>query len=194
MFALLFFILHHRLCLVTCFFFFFPPKWYNNLNSLGLAPIQISERFRIWMWAAIWIWRIGLQWGCPLFPLYPYKELQQGGNRVATSRHSPLHRCIAVSDSRGQVGIVELCESGSKVTRLWKAHGYEAWITCFGEDERVVFSGGDDCKLCMWDLRVSTTAPLLTSRWYGMWLQNISQFHAHAHSVDYKHEYPTTYS
>ena len=81
---------------------------------------------------------------------------------------SLLHRCVAVSDSRGQVGIVELCESGSKVTRLWKAHDYEAWITCFGKDERVVFSGGDDCKLRVWDLRVGTTAPLLTSKWYGI--------------------------
>lgn len=76
--------------------------------------------------------------------------------------------CVAVSDSLGRVGVVELSDSGPRLTRLWKAHGYEAWITCFGPgEEGVVFSGGDDCKLCMWDLRVGTSAPLSTSRWYA---------------------------
>ena len=76
--------------------------------------------------------------------------------------------CVTVSDSLGQVGVVELCPSGPKVTRLWKAHGYEAWITCFGrhgQEDHTVFSGGDDCKLCVWDLRLGTASPCFVSKW-----------------------------
>lgn len=72
-----------------------------------------------------------------------------------------------MSDSLGRVGVVELCESGPRLKQVWKAHGYEAWIVCFGpEGESVLYSGGDDCKLCRWDLRTGTSKPCFSSKWY----------------------------
>ena len=72
---------------------------------------------------------------------------------------------VVVSDSLGQVGVVELGEAGPRVRDLWKAHEYEAWITCFGHMEGVVYSGGDDCRLRGWDLRMGTSRPSVTCKW-----------------------------
>ncbi len=71
-----------------------------------------------------------------------------------------------MSDSLGQVGVVELGEAGPQRRQLWKAHDYEAWIACFGATEEVVYSGGDDCRLCGWDLRMGTFRPSITCKWY----------------------------
>lgn len=71
---------------------------------------------------------------------------------------------IAVSDSKGCVSIVDLEES-DRVSHHWKAHDYEAWICAFDyHNTSHVFSGGDDCKLKLWDLRMSLETAAWTSR------------------------------
>ena len=72
---------------------------------------------------------------------------------------------VAVSDSLGQIGVIEVCEAGLNLKEVWKAHAYEAWIVCFGHGSEIIFSGGDDSKLHQWDLRVGTSRPCLSSRW-----------------------------
>ena len=72
---------------------------------------------------------------------------------------------IAVSDSRGRVSMVELADGGSsRLLYGWKAHEYEAWIVAFGYEPSIVFSGGDDCRLCMWDTRTGCVKPSFTSK------------------------------
>ena len=75
-----------------------------------------------------------------------------------------LYSSVVASDSLGRVGVVELCEAELRLNHLWKAHEYETWIVCFGERSNIVFSGGDDCVLCQWDLRMGTSKPCFTNR------------------------------
>ena len=67
-----------------------------------------------------------------------------------------LHReskKIAVSDSRGNVSILDL-ESMEVTNRLENQHEFECWITAFDSwDDAVVYSGGDDCRMNVYDLR-----------------------------------------
>lgn len=69
-----------------------------------------------------------------------------------------------MSDSKGYVSLVELTQSGPRLSQQWKAHQFEAWIVVNGSDEYTVYSGGDDCRLCQWDMRKSPTKPTHTSK------------------------------
>ena len=69
---------------------------------------------------------------------------------------------VAVSDSLGAVSVVTFeggGGGGGKVIERWQAHEFEAWIVCFGHQTHMVYSGGDDCRLCVWDTRTKTTRP-----------------------------------
>ena len=47
----------------------------------------------------------------------------------------------------------------------WKGHDLEAWICAYDfHNASLVYSGGDDCKLKMWDLRQGTTPSQTNSR------------------------------
>ncbi len=65
------------------------------------------------------------------------------------------HR-LATSDSGGNIHVVAVDRSGGlDRTYSAKRHEFEAWICCFDcFDDNVVFSGGDDCRLCCSDVRV----------------------------------------
>ncbi|KAK7491854.1 hypothetical protein BaRGS_00016873 [Batillaria attramentaria] len=66
------------------------------------------------------------------------------------------------SDSRGDLSVIEVA-SEARVTSQWHAHDYEAWICAFDQwNTEVIYSGSDDCKLKVWDLRVGTT-PVMTN-------------------------------
>ena len=78
---------------------------------------------------------------------------------------------IAVSDSLGCLSLVDLSHSGPRLVKHWKAHQFEAWIVCCGVDggigsgdHHVLYSGGDDCRLCQWDTRESLNKPTFTSK------------------------------
>ncbi|GJP29056.1 hypothetical protein CLOM_g56 [Closterium sp. NIES-68] len=62
---------------------------------------------------------------------------------------------IAVSRSDGSVAVARQGEDGAWVGELaWPAHEYEAWTCCFNIwQPEVLYSGGDDCAMCAWDLR-----------------------------------------
>lgn len=61
---------------------------------------------------------------------------------------------IAVSDSNGGVTCLSVSGSKTEVINSWKGHGFEAWVASFDRhSDNVIFSGGDDCRFCLWDLR-----------------------------------------
>jgi diphthine methyl ester acylhydrolase len=64
---------------------------------------------------------------------------------------------LAVSMSDGSLAV---CQVGpAEISELWRndhAHAFEAWITAFDTfDRNVLYSGGDDCALSVWDIRAS---------------------------------------
>lgn len=79
------------------------------------------------------------------------------------------HPRLTASDSHGQVHAYQLGEGRLDNLSSWKAHDYESWITAFNQwDPHVVFTGGDDCKLKMWDTRIEPQQPVLTSKRHTM--------------------------
>ncbi len=71
---------------------------------------------------------------------------------------------VAVSDSKGQLSLIELSATGGRLSRQWSAHCYEAWIVAFGHEPSTLYSGGDDCRLCVWDLRTTCSHPAMISK------------------------------
>ena len=53
---------------------------------------------------------------------------------------------------------------GGRLRQSWHAHEFEAWIVCLGQQSHCVYSGGDDCRLCVWDTRGELEKPAMTSR------------------------------
>lgn len=100
-------------------------------------------------------------------------QLYTAANACYHSHHDCLYSLlavmhessVAVSDSLGQVGVMELCPTGPRLLQVWRAHSYEAWIVCFGKSSDILFSGGDDCRLHCWDLRKGTDTPSASSKW-----------------------------
>ena len=60
--------------------------------------------------------------------------------------------------------MVKVGESGPKCLVSWKAHQFEAWITALGHQSHLVFTGGDDSRLCVWDTRTGCKKPCFVSR------------------------------
>ncbi|KXN73190.1 WD40 repeat-like protein [Conidiobolus coronatus NRRL 28638] len=76
---------------------------------------------------------------------------------------------IATSHSDGSLAITEICESNIgyslETKNRWVGHDYEAWIIATNYfDSNTIYSGGDDCKLKIWDRRLlpcfSSTSPI----------------------------------
>ncbi|XP_039270666.2 diphthine methyltransferase-like [Styela clava] len=65
-----------------------------------------------------------------------------------------LEAKICTSDSNGCLSIIDSCNNEVVKESQWKAHDFEAWICAYNTwDGNVVYSGGDDCKFCSWDVR-----------------------------------------
>lgn len=80
---------------------------------------------------------------------------------------------LAVSLSNGQMSICSLDDGSLGVKEKWNAHTLfggepaEVWITSFDpQDSNVVYSGGDDCIMKQWDLRLvgSYSSPVAVCR------------------------------
>ncbi|KAF6024764.1 DPH7 [Bugula neritina] len=104
-------------------------------------------------------------------PLLVWKEdVQIATNGLALSVDLLALRTL-VSDSLGKISLLD----NGTVTENWKAHDFEAWITAFDKwDETRIWSGGDDTKLKVWDLRCLPSAAL-TSRKHSM---GVCSFHS----------------
>jgi len=68
---------------------------------------------------------------------------------------------LVVSDSKGCVTILHVGDEGVVVSEVITGHGFEAWTCCFSkQDPNLFYSGGDDCVLNAYDLRVSSDSPV----------------------------------
>ncbi|KAM4577655.1 diphthine methyltransferase isoform 1-T1 [Odontesthes bonariensis] len=86
---------------------------------------------------------------------------------------------VVCSDSAGCVSVLSLAEGALMALSHWKAHDFEAWIAAFSYwDTQLIYSGGDDCKLKGWDLRVGPSSPAFTSKRHSM---GVCSIHSNPH-------------
>ena len=76
----------------------------------------------------------------------------------STRRNKSDKPLISISDSKGKVHIVDFSEQ--TVILRQDCHGFEAWITAFNVwDEKMFFTGGDDCKLKAYRIEQDSALP-----------------------------------
>jgi diphthamide biosynthesis protein 7 len=72
---------------------------------------------------------------------------------------------VVASYSSGHLCVWRCAPSELVCDQHWQAHSLEAWIAAYDHwNPHVIYSGGDDCVLKAWDLRVSGGSPIFTKR------------------------------
>ncbi|KAK1792245.1 hypothetical protein P4O66_012196 [Electrophorus voltai] len=85
----------------------------------------------------------------------------------STGRGEGIDPRLVSSDSTGSLAVLSLGEASLTTVSQWKAHDFEAWISAFSYwDTQLIYSGGDDCKLKGWDLRMGFDFPTFASKSY----------------------------
>ncbi|EDV92087.1 diphthine methyltransferase [Drosophila grimshawi] len=77
---------------------------------------------------------------------------------------------LLVSDSRGNIHQLQLHAAQQKLSQLrcWHAHNFEAWTCAFDRwSPQRLYTGGDDCLLHAYDLRIGDTDRIWTNRAHG---------------------------
>nr|XP_043881149.1 diphthine methyltransferase isoform X1 [Solea senegalensis]XP_043881151.1 diphthine methyltransferase isoform X1 [Solea senegalensis] len=108
--------------------------------------------------------------------LQPLSSLEVGAERLTLSLDWSTGRMdsssdvrVVCSDSAGCISVLSLDEGSLTTLSQWKAHDFEAWISAFSYwDTQLVYTGGDDCKLKGWDLRMGPSCPTVTSKRHSM--------------------------
>uniref|UniRef100_W5M1M3 methylated diphthine methylhydrolase n=2 Tax=Lepisosteus oculatus TaxID=7918 RepID=W5M1M3_LEPOC len=111
-------------------------------------------------------------------------SLELGPDRLALSldwssgRGDSAGLRTVCSDSQGCVSVVSVDGAAPTLLSQWTAHSFEAWISAFSYwDTQLLYSGGDDCRLKGWDLRVGT-CPVFTSKRHSM---GVCSIHSNPH-------------
>ncbi|XP_071338000.1 diphthine methyltransferase [Trachinotus anak] len=124
----------------------------------------------------------GQEGSCSLQAL---SSLEVGAERLALSLDWSTGRMdsgdvrVVCSDSAGCVSVLSLAEGTLTTLSQWKAHEFEAWISAFSYwDTQFIYTGGDDCKLKGWDLRVGPSCPTFTSKRHSM---GVCSVHSNPH-------------
>ncbi|KAI0275060.1 WD-40 repeat-containing protein [Gloeopeniophorella convolvens] len=85
-----------------------------------------------------------------------------------SNRRSPTSTAgsLAVSLSDGRLALLEPDQTGQlSVTDTWAAHDHEPWIVAWDYwNTNVMFSGGDDLRLKIWDKRQGFEQPVTVNR------------------------------
>lgn len=77
------------------------------------------------------------------------------------------HSCkqIAISHSDGSLSVLDVGESQMEICHSSSAHGFEAWSVAYDSwRSNVIYSGGDDCHFCCWDLRQGFSQPIFREK------------------------------
>ncbi|XP_076312134.1 diphthine methyltransferase [Tachypleus tridentatus] len=108
------------------------------------------------------------------------KKLDENSSNLALSldwfnwKQPSLDPKVVVSDSNGQVTVIQLTETNLDILHQCSAHSFECWIAAANYfDPSVVFSGGDDCLLKSWDIRMSTIHPVFACKKHSMGVTSI---------------------
>ncbi|XP_055611768.1 diphthine methyltransferase-like isoform X2 [Uranotaenia lowii] len=68
-----------------------------------------------------------------------------------------------VSDSKGCISVIDVNTIGLQLLNRWTAHSFEAWACAFDRtDPNVLYTGGDDTFLCVYDIRCLTVPAIRT--------------------------------
>ncbi|KAK4472037.1 hypothetical protein MN116_005412 [Schistosoma mekongi] len=88
-------------------------------------------------------------------------------DHILLSVDTCFDRCV-FSDSGGNISVWQINTSSCsnpQLTLQWCGHEFEAWCACLNKlHNEIVFTGGDDSKCCIWDLRDGCKKPLNTIR------------------------------
>ncbi|KAF4672978.1 Diphthine methyltransferase [Perkinsus chesapeaki] len=91
---------------------------------------------------------------------------EEGAKGVAIGLDaSKRGRRIATLATGGEVALVDGVRG--EVVSSWQAHDpkMESWTCCLSPDESVLATGGDDCRMKLWDVRTpNTDAPIVLDR------------------------------
>ncbi|CAG8543748.1 5101_t:CDS:2 [Dentiscutata heterogama] len=76
------------------------------------------------------------------------------------------NRSIVLSQSDGNIVVFSVDgQFGILEKNRWLAHDFEAWIAAFNyHNTNIIYSGGDDCCLKGWDLRMDLSSSLFTNK------------------------------
>ncbi|KAI8828087.1 Wdr85 protein [Chytriomyces cf. hyalinus JEL632] len=87
-------------------------------------------------------------------------------NRLETRQSSATPPHIIVSQSNGNLSLLELTSSSLVEKTSFNAHGFEAWIAAFDawNAPSLLYSGGDDSLFKGWDLRAGDAFERFKSR------------------------------
>ncbi|KAI9204437.1 WD40-repeat-containing domain protein [Polychytrium aggregatum] len=101
-----------------------------------------------------------------------------------SNRVHPETPSLIVSQSDGSLVHLGVTQEGQLEPLVqWTAHDYEAWIGAFDYwSTSTVYSGGDDCRLKGWDLRMGGDRPTFVSRRHQMGVCSI-QSHPHTEHI-----------
>ncbi|XP_044733624.1 diphthine methyltransferase [Chrysoperla carnea] len=84
----------------------------------------------------------------------PGKDLLSLSIDWSTGKYENSNPEIVVSDSTGYITILKYENEQLNLKFNWKAHDFEAWICAFDYwNSNLIYTGGDDCKLKMFDIR-----------------------------------------
>jgi diphthamide biosynthesis protein 7 len=74
---------------------------------------------------------------------------------------------LCVSNSKGNIQLLNLTNTDLIVESEWKAHDYEAWICAFGKNN-IIYTGGDDMLFKTYDTRSQTAVNVNKSHEAGV--------------------------
>ncbi|KAG5722506.1 WD repeat-containing protein 85 [Termitomyces sp. T112] len=90
---------------------------------------------------------------------------------------------LVVSLSNGSLCLLSSSETGLSLVNSWHAHDFEPWVAAWNYwNTNVIYSGGDDLKLRVWDIRQGFSQSILTNKRFDAGITSI-QSHPHLENL-----------
>lgn len=84
---------------------------------------------------------------------------------IRNSRNQVDTENVLASDSRGNITLLSVEQNRIVKKKSWKAHSFEAWTCAFDKwNPNVVYSGGDDTFLHIYDIRAAEAQQIIKNR------------------------------